>query len=182
MFFHLKQSFVFSFLFYFLCLCETRSLLTYPGLEVVSLRESGLCGLCTQRLVGRAGSEGVQITSSFRVGGSLWLGGRWGWVWLTVARARCELGHHLGSMVVTTLWCRASMTQAWGLAPALLTWHHFPWWSCSFLQGAVPRRTEARDSGGCAWVVLAGQSQWTGFQSAVSALWLGNDQTCLCTL
>ena len=133
-----------------------------------------LCGLCTQRLVGRAGSEGSssQVFLQGEVAACDLVGGEAG-VLLTVAKARCELGYHLGSVVVTTLWWGRydrglrTWTCTSDLAPLSLV-------ELLLLQGAVPK--EGLKPCGFWWVCLGSPGRPvtanSGFQSAVSALWL----------
>lgn len=118
--------------------------------------------------------KGTQVTSSFRV---RWQPVTWWEVGLesdrTVARARCELGHHLGSMVVTTLWWGQAWPRPEDLRPALLTLAPLSWWSCSFCRSSAKGGAEARGFWVGAWVVLGRPvTVNSGFQSAVSALWL----------
>ena len=58
MFFYLKQSFVFSFYLTFSVSVKLGETVTYPGLEVVSLCESGPLWSVHPVSVGRARSEG----------------------------------------------------------------------------------------------------------------------------
>ena len=143
-----------------------------------------LCGLCTQRLVGRAGSEGSSshVFLQGEVAACDLVGGEAG-VLLTVAKARCELGYHLGSVVVTTLWWGRydrglrTWTCTSDLAPLSLV-------ELLLLQGAMPK--EGLKPSGFWWVCLGspGQASHSEQQFSVCSLCsvTESNQACLCTL
>ena len=150
MFFHWKQSFVFSFCLTFSVSVKLGEAVTYPGPEVMSLHEKGPLwsvypASCWQSWIWK--EHKLRLSPGW--GGSPWLGGRWGWSLIDWSQSPVWAGHHLGSGAVTTLQ-RTGMTETWGLGPALLTWLHFPWWSCCFCREQSQRRGwSLLGSGGC---------------------------------